>query len=79
MHHDDMMRLGVIGTLIASVFCFTPVPEIFLEHFGVPVDPQLLAWIFYPVLFLAGAVLVYGAWKKEVARKSEGEGGPDDA
>ncbi len=77
MHPDDMMRLGVIGTLIASVFCFTPVPELFLAHFGFPVDGQFLAYIFYPVLVIAGAMLVYGAWKKEKVRTSNDDGGSD--
>lgn len=65
MSNEDLIRLGVIGSLVSGIICFTPLPEFVFGAVGVQIPERMLFYIFFPLLLIFGAVLVYGSWRKE--------------
>ncbi|MZR31999.1 mercury resistance system transport protein MerF [Sneathiella litorea] len=65
MKNESLLKIGVIGSVIAALCCFTPVLVILLGAVGLS---ALLGWLDYvllPALFLFIAITVYALWKRK--------------
>ncbi len=64
---DDrkLLRIGIIGTVIAALCCFTPVLVLLLGIVGLS---AVLGWIDYvllPALAFFIALTVYAVWRRQ--------------
>jgi len=78
MNNEDLIRLGVIGSLVSAIVAFTPLPEFVFGAVGVQIPDRVLFYIFFPLLLIFGAVLVYGSWRKEKNDPNSGDHGAPD-
>lgn len=69
MYQRPLLPLGIMGTVIAAVCCFTPALVILLGAIGLS---AWLAWIDYvllPLLILFVGITVYGLFIRQTQRK----------
>ena len=64
------MRVGVVGTVVAAICCFTPVLVVLLGAIGLAGAVGLLDYVLFPSLALFLGVLVYALWKCQTARST---------
>ena len=67
MNDGNLLKLGVIGSAIAIVCCFTPLLVVLLGVIGLSI---LVGWIDYvllPTLALFLGVTVYALWRRRQA------------
>ena len=70
MSNKRLLRLGIVGTIVAALCCFTPVLALLLGAVGLAaligwLDPLLL-----PALALFLVITGYALWKREKAKSS---------
>jgi mercuric ion transport protein len=63
-----LLRVGVVGTLLTALCCFTPVLVLTLGAVGLSAAVGLLDWVLLPAM--AGFVLLTGCalWRRRRAR-----------
>ena len=64
------MRVGVVGTVVAAICCFTPVLVVLLGAIGLAGAVGLLDYVLFPSLALFLGILVYALWKRRTARST---------
>jgi len=64
MSNDKLLRVGIIGTLVAAICCFTPILVILLGAVGLSALVAGLDYVLIPALGLFLALTVYALWKK---------------
>ena len=64
------MRVGVVGTFVAAICCFTPVLVVLLGAIGLAGAVGLLDYVLFPSLALFLGILVYALWKRRTARSN---------
>ena len=64
------MRVGVVGTVVAAICCFTPVLVVLLGATGLAGAVGLLDYVLFPSLALFLGILVYALWKRRTARSN---------
>lgn len=64
------MRVGVVGTVVAAICCFTPVLVVLLGAIGLAGAVGLLDYVLFPSLALFLGILVYALWKRRTARSN---------
>ena len=62
--NDKLLRVGIIGTALAAVCCFTPVLVILLGALGLSALVGSLDYVLIPALGLSVAISIYALWKK---------------
>ena len=65
MTANKLLTIGVIGTIVAAVCCFTPVLVIVLGALGLSAWVGGLDAILLPALFIFVVITVYALWKKQ--------------
>ncbi len=68
MNDRRLMRIGIVGTVVAAVCCFTPVLVVLLGAIGLAGAIGLLDYVLFPSLALFLGILVYALWKRQTAR-----------
>jgi len=64
MNENRLLKIGIIGTIIAALCCFTPLLVILLGFVGLS---SLLGWADYvllPALFIFLIITGFALWKK---------------
>jgi len=69
---DRLSRIGIIGTVIAALCCFTPVLVILFGVVGLGALIGYLDYVLFPALFFFIALTVYAVWRNQ-KRKATGE------
>ena len=64
---DRLSRVGIIGTVIAALCCFTPVLVILFGAVGLSWLVGYLDYVLLPALFFFIALTMYAVWRKQKA------------
>ena len=67
MKNDHLLRVGIIGTIVAAVCCLTPVLVILLGVVGLSAIVGWLDYVLFPVLALFIGIMIYALWKRRSA------------
>ena len=70
MNERRLMRVGVVGTVVAAICCFTPVLVVLLVAIGLAGVVGLLDYVLFPSLALFLGILVYALWKRRTVRST---------
>ena len=65
MNDRKLLKVGVLGTVIAALCCFTPILVILLDVVGLS---ALVGWpdiVLLPALALFVGITVYALWRKQ--------------
>ncbi|WP_288902385.1 mercury resistance system transport protein MerF [uncultured Sneathiella sp.] len=65
MKNETLLKVGIIGTVVAALCCFTPVLVILLGAVGLSAALGLLDMVLLPALALFIAITVYALWKRK--------------
>ena len=64
---DRLSRIGIIGTVIAALCCFTPVLVILFGAVGLSWLVGYLDYVLLPALLALFALTVYAVWRNQKA------------
>ncbi|HJO68677.1 MAG TPA: mercury resistance system transport protein MerF [Rhodospirillales bacterium] len=70
MNERRLMRIGIVGTVVAAVCCFTPVLVILLGAIGLSAVIGMLDYVLFPALALFLGIMIYALWKRRTARSN---------
>ena len=64
---DRLLKLGIVGTILACLACFTPAAVVLLGFLGLARWAGYLDYVLFPLLGLFLILLAYGAWRRRQA------------
>ena len=67
MSNSRLLGIGIIGTLIAALCCFTPVMVILLGAIGLSAAIGYLDLVLLPALAAFVLLTIYALWKRRAA------------
>jgi len=67
MNNDRLLGIGMTGTVVAMICCFTPLLVIFLAAVGLSGIVGWLDYVLFPALALFIAITIYALWKRRTA------------
>ena len=67
MRNNRLLTVGMIGTVIAALCCFTPLLVLFVAAVGVGWITGYLDLILLPALFLFISLTLYAFWQQQKA------------
>ncbi|MBT3764794.1 MAG: mercury resistance system transport protein MerF [Rhodospirillaceae bacterium] len=70
MNDQKLMRVGVIGTVVAVLCCFTPILVIALSALGLSALTGMLDIVLLPLLGIFIGIMVYATWKRQKSSES---------
>lgn len=70
MSADRLLTIGIIGSVIAAICCFTPVLVVLLGALGLSAWGTGLDMILLPTLALFIAITVFALWKRQKSQSS---------
>ncbi|MEQ8249571.1 MAG: mercury resistance system transport protein MerF [Alphaproteobacteria bacterium] len=68
MKDRNILRTGIIGSVIAAICCFTPVLVIVLGAVGLSAWLGWLDYVLFPALAIFLGVTGYGLWRRQSRR-----------
>lgn len=63
MTSRTLLKVGLTGTLIAALCCFTPVLVVLFGAVGLSAYVGMLDYVLFPALGLFAVITVYALWK----------------
>ena len=76
MNDRTLLRVGIVGALIAAVCCFTPALVILLGAVGLSAVVVLLDYLLLPLLILFVGIAMYAVDKRKKLTQNETSGKP---
>ena len=70
MSDRRLIKIGVIGTVVAALCCFTPLLVVVLGGLGLSALLGILDYVLLPALAFFIALTVYALWKSNRARSN---------
>ena len=70
MNEQKLMRVGVAGTILAAICCFTPVLVIVFGALGLSAFVGKLDLILLPALGFFIGILVYATWLRQKSKQN---------
>jgi len=67
MTDRSLLRLGIAGTVIAAVCCFTPVLVLLLAAIGLSAAVGWLDYVLFPALFFFLGLTGFALWKRRAS------------
>jgi mercuric ion transport protein len=67
MTDRSLLRLGIAGTVIAAVCCFTPVLVLLLAAVGLSAAVGWLDYVLFPALFFFLGLTGFALWKRRAS------------
>ena len=67
MSNNRLLRIGIIGTVIAALCCFTPILVILLGVLGLSAVVGYLDIVLFPALGIFMLITIYAIWKQVAA------------
>ncbi len=64
MNNQKLLKIGIVGTVVAVICCFTPALVILLGTLGLSAWLGWLDFVLLPALALFILITAYAAWKK---------------
>jgi mercuric ion transport protein len=65
MAANRLLTIGVVGTIVTAICCFTPVLVILLGAIGLSASIGSLDVALLPLLFVFVLITVYALWKRQ--------------
>ena len=62
---DRLLKIGVIGSLVTAVCCFTPLLVVLLGAIGLSGVIGILDYVLLPALVIFLAITGYALWKRK--------------
>ena len=66
----NMLKVGIIGTIITAICCFTPALVILLGAVGLSALVGWLDYVLIPALILFVLITVHALWKRKQPKSS---------
>jgi mercuric ion transport protein len=70
MSNSALLKVGIVGTIVAAVCCFTPVVVVLLGVVGLAFLNAWLDYLVLPSLVFFLVITGYALWKRRAARSS---------
>jgi mercuric ion transport protein len=70
MAANRLLTIGVVGTIVTAICCFTPVLVILLGAIGLSASIGSLDVALLPLLFVFVLITVYALWKRQKSPSS---------
>ena len=70
MGNRALLKVGIVGTVVAAVCCFTPVLVVLLGTVGLAAAIGWLDLVLLPALAVFLVITGYALWKHQKARSS---------
>ena len=70
MNPKNLLKVGVIGTVIAALCCFTSVLVILLGVIGLAAVVGYLDFVLFPALAFFVLLTIYALWRRKQAQKN---------
>ena len=67
MNQNKLLRIGVAGTVVAALCCFTPILVILLGTIGLASLVGYLDYVLFPALAFFLALTIYALWRRQLA------------
>ncbi len=67
MTEKTLLGVGIVGTLVAALCCFTPILVILLGAIGLSAMLGWLDYVLLPALAVFIGITVYALWKRRKA------------
>lgn len=64
MKNETLLKVGIVGTIVAALCCFTPILVILLGAVGLSALVGWLDYVLFPALAIFLAITAYAVWKK---------------
>jgi mercuric ion transport protein len=65
MTREKLLKVGVIGTIVTALCCFTPILVILLTTVGLSAIIGGLDYVLFPALAVFIAITGYALWKRQ--------------
>ena len=65
MSADRLLSIGIVGTVLAALCCFTPILVIIFDALGLSAWVGGLDAVLLPTLFIFILITVYALWKRQ--------------
>ncbi|MGI9422846.1 MAG: mercury resistance system transport protein MerF [Hyphomicrobiaceae bacterium] len=65
MSADRLLSIGIVGTVVAAICCFTPLLVVLFGAVGLSAWVAGLDMILLPVLAIFIAITVFALWKRQ--------------
>lgn len=65
MNEQTLLKVGVIGTIVAALCCFTPLLVVLLSAVGLSALIGVLDVVLLPALVIFIGITVYALWKRQ--------------
>ena len=70
MTNERLLRIGIIGSVIAAICCFTPLLVVLFGALGLSALIGILDYVLLPALGIFIAITVYALWKRRTKQSS---------
>ena len=70
MTDSKLLQVGIIGSVVAALCCFTPVLVVLLGALGLSALVGVLDYVLLPVLAIFIAITVYALWKRKTVQST---------
>lgn len=68
MNQKNLLKIGVVGTVIAALCCFTPVLVILFGAVGLAAMVGYLDYVLFPALAFFILLTIYALWRRQQAQ-----------
>jgi len=68
MNNRNLLRTGIIGTVITALCCFTPVLVVLFGVVGLSAAVGYLDYVLFPALGVFILILIYSLWRQRTGR-----------
>ena len=65
MNDASLLKIGIIGTIIAALCCFTPVLVVLIGVVGLSALTGYLDYVLFPALIFFIGLTVYALWRRQ--------------
>jgi len=65
MENSRLLKIGIIGSVVAAICCFTPILVIILGAIGLSTLVGILDYVLLPALGLFLIMTGYALWKRQ--------------
>lgn len=62
---NKLVKVGIVGTIVAAICCATPILVILLGAVGLGALTGYLDYVLFPALAIFLLITAYGFWKKQ--------------
>ncbi|MEM7635355.1 MAG: mercury resistance system transport protein MerF [Pseudomonadota bacterium] len=70
MTNSKLLQVGIIGSAIVALCCFTPVLVVLLGAIGLSALVGVLDYVLLPALAIFVAIAVYALWKRKTVQSN---------